>query len=171
VQSQVRITHQISARVYVCNPTAADLTNVVVYLLSFTQSSLIMNQGLWEEELEKVEPIEIQNGLETQFRKTVFDDNQLIGAGFWDTLKNVITSPVTKAITKMVRNNVPLLQQYAGDNTTLGKVATRFGYGESPAAGGPQGGSIMKLGGSAPYVEGGRNMSVRDLVREMREKY
>lgn len=170
VQSQVRITHQISARVYVCNPTGANLTNVVVYLLSFTQSSLIMNQGLWEEELEKVEPIEIQNGLETQFRKTVFDDNALIGAGFWDTLKNVITSPVTKAITKMVRNNVPLLQQYAGDNTTLGKVATRFGYGE-PAAGGPQGGSIMRLGGSAPYVEGGRNMSVRDLVREMREKY
>lgn len=96
----------------------------------------------------KLSPADIVNG-KLVYSNLDESENAIVGGSFWSKALDWLKSDTAKAISSFARNNIPIVKDYAGDTTAIGKFAKKAGYGK-------KGGNVNHLGG--------KKMSKKELM-------
>jgi hypothetical protein len=131
-QSNVETNHVFNVEATVLNHSAAN-ASVILRVVAFSDAVLSYDNGSFSDEMASINQSQLA-GARDIYMDTAFQQNKVLGGSLWSWLKGAVKSPIFKAITKTLRNNVPILNKYVGDDTAIGKVASTAGYGKRCAA-------------------------------------
>lgn len=148
-QSNVAFNHTFEVSCDVTNPSGAD-ANIYLHVVSVQDNYLMYSEGRYTEMAASISPQELLVAKEMYLGSDDLMRNRVMGGSIWGWIKKAVKTPVFKAVTRFARNNIPVLKDYAGDHTAVGRFAKKHGYGK-------QGNGIINLGGA--------RMSQKELLR------
>lgn len=138
-QSNAQVNHNFRVQASVHNPSGAQADNVRLHCVAVTDNFLEYRDGAYFERAASLSSGEIE-GAADMFIDHDLQQDRVMGGSVWGWIKKAVRSPLFKSVTRFARNNIPILDKYAGDNTAIGKFAKKHGYGN-------KGGGIVNLGG------------------------
>ena len=132
---------------------SAAAEDCTVELYAVYDNFIIDNNGFFSDFAPRVSPEKL---LSSPIQYAVEDNtmNRVLGGSFWTDLWNTgrrgyqwVTSPMGRSTTRAVRN-LPYIRDYVGNDTGIGQVATRYGFGKGKKSSKKEGGELVKLGGA-----------------------
>lgn len=120
--------------------------NIILRTVAIFDNYVMYENGIYSEESANILPDQIATA--EMMYVDAAHKNQVVGGSVWGwlkkvvkPLKKVVKNPLFKEASKLARNNIPIVKDYVGDNTMVGRVAKAHGYGRA------SGGGVVHLAG------------------------
>lgn len=143
-QSNVETNHVFNVDATVTNLDSASAT-VFLRVVTFSDAVLAYDNGNFNDEMASIHQSELAGARDT-YMNTIFENNQVLGGSVWSWIKKAVRSPVFKSIVHGLRNSIPVVKDYVGDSTAIGKLAKSKGYGKRRAS--KKGSGVISLAGA-----------------------
>ena len=139
-QSNVRANFTMKLSATFVNKHSAAVTPTLNVVIVHDHYLMLQSDGKYFDVEANLDQNDVVSA-EPMFLNANLTDNRVMGGSVWGWIKKAVKSKLFKGLSKLARNNIPIVNKYVGDNTAVGKTIANAGYG--PVAGN----GIINLGG------------------------